>query len=244
MGMPDQIDLVRHWDCDGAKPAFRRLERLLACGGAGDALCADTPGGRNRRYLVLHRELVGLTMEAQAQCPKCATLCEFPLPLDAMLASPVPAPREEAEIRHAGRTYRFRMPTMADVAALGSWASGAEMGRAVAEMCRVGGAEEELPDGAIERLSDALDAADPLANPAFGVGCAECGLGFSASIDLASFVAREFDRLVDRLLREVHQLARAYGWSEAEILAIPPARRARYLALVARSARSARPVAV
>ena len=34
------------------------------------------------------------------------------------------------------------------------------------------------------------------------------------------------------LLQEVHQLARHYGWSEAQILALPAHRRAHYLALV------------
>ena len=34
------------------------------------------------------------------------------------------------------------------------------------------------------------------------------------------------------LLHEVHRLASAYGWSEAQILALSPARRAQYLALV------------
>ncbi|HEX2516118.1 MAG TPA: phage baseplate protein, partial [Chloroflexota bacterium] len=35
-----------------------------------------------------------------------------------------------------------------------------------------------------------------------------------------------------RLLREVHTLARAYGWREAEILALPGRRRQTYLDLV------------
>jgi hypothetical protein len=34
------------------------------------------------------------------------------------------------------------------------------------------------------------------------------------------------------LLLEIDQLARAYHWSEADILAIPAARRRRYLALI------------
>ena len=38
---------------------------------------------------------------------------------------------------------------------------------------------------------------------------------------------------VARILREVHTLAAAYGWSEAEILALSPARRRVYLELAA-----------
>jgi hypothetical protein len=36
----------------------------------------------------------------------------------------------------------------------------------------------------------------------------------------------------DRLLEEVHSIARAYHWSEAEILALPLPRRRRYLDLL------------
>ncbi len=36
----------------------------------------------------------------------------------------------------------------------------------------------------------------------------------------------------ERLLREVHTLARAYGWSEGAILELGSARRERYLELV------------
>ena len=35
-----------------------------------------------------------------------------------------------------------------------------------------------------------------------------------------------------RLLMDVHLLARAYGWSEAEVLALSPARRRFYLEMV------------
>ena len=38
----------------------------------------------------------------------------------------------------------------------------------------------------------------------------------------------------DRLIEEVHALARAYGWTEVEAMAMAPWRRARYLALIER----------
>jgi hypothetical protein len=38
------------------------------------------------------------------------------------------------------------------------------------------------------------------------------------------------------LLREVHEFARHYGWTEAETLAVPRARRAAYLQLLEGSA--------
>lgn len=236
-------DFVRNWDCDDAKPAFRRLDLLLSAQCSVGEIAQDTPGGRNRRYLALHRDLVGRTMEAQARCPKCATLCEFPLPREEMLASDGAEAAREIELTHAGETYRFRLPRMTDIEALAPDIGSDEIGCVVAQACRIGEGDV-LPKSVVSRLNDALDEADPLASPTFEVKCEECSQAFSASVDLAGFVAREFDLLLDRVLRDVDRLARAYGWSEAEVLAIPPSRRTRYLAMPGASARSTRPVAV
>ena len=238
-----QQDFVRNWDCDDGVPAFHRLVALLAVCNDRDELAADTAGQRNRRYLALHRDLIGRNMEAQARCSRCETLCEFPLPRDAMLASPSADPKSTVSLSVGGKTYRFRVPNMTDIAALPKNLMPSEIGSALAQACLVE-AGGTLPDTVVRSLSAALDEADPLASPVFAVECEQCAESFSATVDLAGFVARELDLLLDRILRDVDRLARAYGWSELEILAIPSARRTRYLAMLGASARSARPVAV
>lgn len=228
------MDLVRNWDCSGEKVAYRRLDNLLMGCTDSAALPVDTPGMRNRRHLSLHRQLIGSEMEAQATCPQCETQCEFKLPISAMLASPAPESGQLLEVEDAGKTYRFRLPTMGDIDALDPRTEPDQIGRLLAEACL----EDqgcELPDEVITRLNRLLDQADPLATPVFDVICSECNHAFLASVNLASYVAREFDLLVNRLLRDVHVLARAYGWSESEILAIPPSRRARYLSMISQS---------
>ena len=49
------------------------------------------------------------------------------------------------------------------------------------------------------------------------------------TLDIVSFLWSEISSLAKRHLREVHTLAWAYGWSEADILAMSPARRQFYL---------------
>ena len=242
VGTPSQLDLVRHWDCSGDRVAVGRLDTLLARCTDKAALSMDTPGMRNRRHLLLHRQLVGREMEAQAQCPQCATMCEFMLPISAMLDSPAPDSSQVLEIEEAGTTYRFRLPTMEDIGKLDPQMPAGQIGRVLAEACQAD-KSRPLPDRVVARLNQLLDEVDPLATPLFDVHCSDCGHNFSAAVELASFVAREFDTLFERLLRDVHGLARAYGWGEAEILAIPPARRARYLAMISQTTRPARPVA-
>ena len=54
-------------------------------------------------------------------------------------------------------------------------------------------------------------------------------------IDIAPALWAEVQAAAERSLLEVDALAREYGWSEAEVMALPHARRAAYLQLVGAS---------
>jgi hypothetical protein len=51
--------------------------------------------------------------------------------------------------------------------------------------------------------------------------------------DIGEFFWTEIAVQAQRLLREIDALARAYGWTEREILSLPGQRRQAYLELVA-----------
>ena len=62
--------------------------------------------------------------------------------------------------------------------------------------------------------------------------CPACGRFWQAAFDIASYLWSELDALAQRLLGEVHTLARAYGWREADVLSMSPWRRQFYLEMV------------
>ena len=66
----------------------------------------------------------------------------------------------------------------------------------------------------------------------FSLTCQGCGHEWAAVFDIVTFFWAELVAQAKRLLREVHQLARAYGWRESEILAMSSQRRHTYLELV------------
>ena len=74
-------------------------------------------------------------------------------------------------------------------------------------------------------------AADPLSEVLVGVACPACGTEFVVDLDVAGFVWAELRGRARELLRDVHVLARAYGWTESEVLALGERRRAAYLEL-------------
>ena len=59
--------------------------------------------------------------------------------------------------------------------------------------------------------------------------CSACGRRWQVVLDIESFLWTKFGGLARRLLREVHALARAYGWREPDILAMSATRRHYYL---------------
>jgi hypothetical protein len=74
--------------------------------------------------------------------------------------------------------------------------------------------------------------ADPQADVQLALTCPACGHQWEATFDIASFFWSEIDSWAHRILREVHTLASAYGWREADILAMSPQRRQLYLEMV------------
>jgi hypothetical protein len=87
--------------------------------------------------------------------------------------------------------------------------------------------EQELDD-----IGRALALADPHAEIRLPLQCPACGHGWEETLDIASFTWEEIEARARRLLFDVHTLASAYGWTEAEILSLGASRRARYLELV------------
>lgn len=133
----------------------------------------------------------------------------------------------------------FRLPTPGDLAAAEQAPAG--RGRAVLlERCVLtaehGGepvAARQLPEPVQRRMAEAAAAADPCADVRLNLGCPGCGRQALAELDIASYLWEELDDWARAALLDVHLLATAYGWSEAEILALSPLRRRYYLELCA-----------
>ena len=84
-------------------------------------------------------------------------------------------------------------------------------------------------DADSEDLDVALEALDPAADVGLVLACPACGAQEIRAFDVPSFVWREFEILIPRILRDVADLARAFHWSERDILDLPPWRRSFYL---------------
>jgi hypothetical protein len=208
-------------------PAARALT-LLEAVYAGEGLEMLPVGARDRMLLGLFEENFGSALNGTATCDACGATIELELDVE-VLAAP-PAVEDAPVVMIEGEPATLRLPTIADVLAAADCAAPS---RRLAARCLGRTDEAALDDDDVRRIGEALLAADPLLDPEIGVVCPECGTDQAFGLDVAGFLWERVEARARRLMGEVHLLARAYGWSEREILALPAGRRAAYLAMVA-----------
>jgi hypothetical protein len=197
---------------------------------------ADWPlGRRNHALAELHCATFGRWLRGWTACERCEAKLECEVDGHALIASGA-EPRTES-IAIAGS--EFRLPTSRDLAAIAGKSSPADAVLSLLDRCRVSGFAEgtELKlcawsEAEIETIGDRMAEADPLAEILLHFDCPVCACDFDKSLDLAAFLWAEMEARARRLMLDVHELAMAYGWSEAETLALSPARRNFYLDMV------------
>lgn len=199
-----------------------------------DQLAALPLGERDGRLLWLRELSFGDRLEGCCECPHCGAAAEFDLACSALRSGPYePA---ERELRVGEYTLRVRPLDSIDMAAAAGAADVAAARRVLLERCvldaRRNGAVVDagaLPEAASTAIAEAALAVDPMAELMLDLACPACGNRWHAGLDIVHILWAELHARAQRLLSEVHVLARAYGWREADILGMSAARRAAYL---------------
>lgn len=238
-------DLLRIWDyASGAPPVRRALYLLRAASGEELESLRRMPVGRRDRLLFQLREWAfGNRLNCWSTCPACGERLESSFTVaDIVREEPSPAPEAYA-LQFDGFLARFRLPDSADLEAIERYSSLTEARSALLDQCVLSvehGAESlapgHLPEPLLARIVEEMERCDPQANILLDFHCAvaTCGHRWTEHFDIVSFFWKEIHVWARRTFREVHALASAYGWSEAEIISMSPMRRQLYLEMVSR----------
>lgn len=223
MRAPRPTELLDAWESSSGGDWNVRATALVRLGDEGlcekDALALSV-AERDAGLLGLHTRLFGAGLHGVTSCPACGAELELALDVDDLLSS------ESGEaIEVAGIVAR--LPTVGDVEAAAGCSGAAEARRLFAE--RATGAE--VDDETIAAVSSALAEIAGPADVVVEVVCPSCGNESEAPLDVGAFVWAEVDAAARATLLEVDTLARAYGWSEREVLELTRARRRRYVEL-------------
>lgn len=233
--MPAWTERISVWHAGAAPQAVRLREPCgadeLALDGVDtraavrwlDALCDGPPAAgdlsasdRDALLAGVHRALWGDRIVSSFACVACGKLVDLSFELSALQhdlarrgeAAQVSAPRRLHD--HDGHAYTLPAAADEETAA----ALGALRGRqALASGIR--------PGADAAALAARLEVLAPLLDVELDAACAECGQAQQMRFDIQSFVLQRLLDERESLLAEVHALAAGYGWSLAEIAALP-----------------------
>lgn len=243
-------ELLDVWERALPHGTQRRALELLSAGNPDEAheeLARWPIGRRDQQLLALREATFGPRIEAIAQCRTCGERLELSFDAADICAPALPtAVPAELELRVGEYVVRVRPPNTADMlsaaaAAMSAGPAGVLAARATLLTSCVMDAHRgqtndpveptALPKEVVDAISRRLSEADPQADVQLELECPACHANWSEPFDIAAFFWTELHAWATRMLREVHALARFYGWNEFDILAMSPVRRRFYLEL-------------
>lgn len=207
-----------------------------------DDVRALTIGDRARLTLALRRLLHGDALECVFACA-CGERLELTVDVGEVLGAGAGAcARDEAAATAPdGRAVRVRAASGADHerASRRALSDPDAAARELLQACIVDvrdGAGEPAPvdDAVLELAEPLLAAVDPQAEILLAGECPACGESVTAALDPIAHLWAELEQRHALLEHEIHVLALHYHWSEHEIVALAPRRRARYIAALER----------
>ncbi|MGD0239887.1 MAG: hypothetical protein ABSB59_06100 [Streptosporangiaceae bacterium] len=235
---PTAATLLRLWESGAAAAPPDRAPSLLHSLGAVEASVRTdelTVGQCDALLFELRRVMFGELLEVMATCPACQEDLELTVALGDLQPPVLEGPAVPLTVHADGYTLRCRIPRNDDLGALARYGGEATI-RDLLERCALETKSpeglpvdpRELPEAVVQAAVSALAESDPGAHTTLSVSC-PCGREWVDELDIRTVMWNDLTEWVGRTLTEVHQLARAYGWSEGEILAMSGWRRRWYL---------------
>lgn len=236
-------DLLRVWELGQNRATWSRALLLLATAFPGAAhrdLASLSIGTRNTYLFALRERTFGPTLEAVSHCPACSQPIEFSTGVrDLCDVSREPTVTGAQSLLIGETEVHFRALTTLDLAAVADSYDVAMARLGLVRRCitraRRRGADlvvADLPEVIVAAVGEKLSSWDSAADIRLELNCPVCGHAWSSRFDIAAFFWSELASQVQRVLRDVDLLARAYGWRETDILTMSPFRRQAYLNLV------------
>ncbi len=235
--------ILRIWEIgQGQHPIDRALTFLtFACPEkTTDELASLTIGQRDAYLLTLREISLGPQLNGFTECPKCRERLEFHLNVaDIRMSDPNTTVVQHHIFQIEQLELQFRLPNSWDLAAILDCQDVIAADTLLLQRCLLQANQNGIPISydrlspeVINQLAEQIAAADPQSEILLNLNCSACGHEWQSLFDIVSFFWTEINAQAKRLLREVHLLARFYGWREADILSMSALRRQLYLDLV------------
>jgi hypothetical protein len=235
-------DMLSGWERGRTRSLHDRILDVLGAANPempAEEIAALPIGERDQALLAFREQAFGPTITCVTTCPGCGRDSEFTLEIARLRAPRRAGPDQPLSLSRDGYEVEFRLPNGGDLVAIARSRDADEARARLLERCVLAVSNSgaavatvELPRSTIDAMEDAMASADPGAEFRVSLACPVCARSWEAPFDIASVLWTELDAWARRLLLDVHVLASAYGWREADILGMSPVRRQAYLELV------------
>lgn len=197
-------------------------------------------GDRDGRLLSVREALFGPHLHCITSCPKCGGQLELTFGIaEIRVAAPKLSSIETYTLQADGYDVQFRLPNSSDVLSISELPDVSQARRSLFERCVQVAMQDgqeiavnELTEEVEKKIALRMTELDPQADIQIALNCPACSAKWSSTFDISTYLWTEINAWAIRMLREIHRLASAYGWREAEILALSPIRRQLYLELI------------
>lgn len=234
-------DLLTIWEGGQRQHAVDRALTILAHAypeESHDYLAKLPLGTRDSRLMRIREQLFGSVAPCLHNCPTCRQPVEFEVHAGNLEARETSQNGQQLTCDEYCVTFRFFNSW--DLAALANKPETTTAKSLLIERCIVEATRndqhvdpQELPTHVLDQVQQSMVTSDPQAEVLIDLLCPDCRTSWQAVFDIATYLWTEIEDKAYRLLEDVHVLARAYGWKEAEVLALSDGRRQWYLKAVA-----------
>jgi hypothetical protein len=235
------VQILRAWERGIGQGTGERALEILAeaeSNRSTDELAILSLGEVEKRLLVAREATFGRRFSARFSCPACSEKLGFEFSSDDF-RNPQSPNSQPAPLQIGDFVLELRLPNSADLGAAALCTSVEAARQLVARRCintaYLRGAvieAEGVPDRLIGDIAQHLEASDPVGEKTLEITCPACQARFQSRFDIASFFWAEIEAEALHLFRDIHCLARGYGWREADILAMTRMRRRVYLEML------------
>lgn len=207
-----------------------------------DQIARLSIGERDRRLLQLREWLFGTKLVNTAHCPECSEVLEWENTVSDICVQSVS--QDVFQETQDAETFslpvdeyllHFRLPNSSDISKRRDDLNPVQL----IQDCIVSAdrssetvAISTLPAQALKAVAERIEALDPQAEIRMTLACPECAHVWDILFDILSFLWIEINLWSENILRTIHRLASAYGWSEEDILYLSPMRRQLYLGFI------------
>jgi hypothetical protein len=235
-------ELLEVWEHGSRQPPAQRALALLsvACPDLDrDALARLSIGQRDGLLLSARQSVFGAGLSAITNCPNCHEQLETHFDVEDVRTSHGAVAAEPGVLSADEYEVRFRLPDSTDLLAAGDQHDAEAARLILLKRCVLSARRhsvevpiDTLPETIVTDIERDMLEMDSQAHVQLAFHCPACGEQWSALFDILAFFWGEVDAWAQGLLLAVHTLASAYGWCEADILAMSATRRGIYLNMV------------